>query len=159
VSSTRLQHALQRFEDGLLAFILLLMLSFASAQIVMRNLFSSGIVWSDPLLKILVLWTAMLGAMVATRQHHHINIDLLSKFLPHRFHALQQTLVHGLSGIICAVLAWQSLRFIALEWEEGTLAFAAIPAWIPELILPIGFISMSLRFLLYSLNLQRDRTI
>ena len=156
---SRLLHQLQRLEDALLAFILLLMLSFAVAQIVMRNLFNSGIVWSEPLLKILVLWTAMLGAMVATRHHHHINIDLLSKFLPARFHTLQDRLINGISALICALLAWQSLRFVALEWEEGTLAFAAIPAWIPELILPLGFLSMCLRFLLHSLQPTKGKPL
>lgn len=143
---------LQRFEDGLLVFILLSMLSLAFAQIIMRNLFNSGMVWSEPLLKILVLWAALLGAMVATRNHHHINIDVLSKLLPERFHALHQTIIHGISAVVCLLLAWQSLRFVILEWEDSTIAFAQVPAWIPELILPIGFLSMGLRFFIHSLK-------
>lgn len=156
MSVKRLQQQLQRFEDGLLVSVLLSMLTLAFARIVMRNLFNSGMVWSEPLLKILVLWTALLGAMVATRNHHHINIDVLSKFLPDRFQPLQQYLVHGISAGVCFLLSWQSLRFVALEWEEGTLAFANVPAWIPELILPIGFFSMALRFMLHGIQIRKD---
>jgi len=152
VSVSRLVRVLQRFEDGLLVSILLSLLSLAFAQIVMRNLFNSGMVWSEPLIKILVLWIALLGAMVATRNHNHINIDVLSRFLPPRLHTLQQRLIHSISGIVCMLLAWESLRFVILEWEEENIAFASIPAWIPELILPIGFFSMALRYMLHSLN-------
>lgn len=152
MSVNRLVRGLQRFEDGLLVSILLSMLSLAFAQIVMRNLFNSGMVWSEPLIKILVLWTALLGAMVATRNHNHINIDILSRFLPPRLHTAQQRLIHAISGIVCMLLAWESLRFVVLEWEEENIAFASVPAWIPELILPIGFFSMAMRYLLHSLH-------
>lgn len=156
MSAKRLLYQLQRFENGLLVAILLSMLSLAFAQIVMRNLFNSGMVWSEPLLKILVLWAALLGAMVATRNHHHINIDVLSKFLPARLYLLQQRLIHLISSAVCVFLGWQSLRFVALEWEEGSLAFANVPSWIPVLILPIGFFSMGLRFMLHSLQVKKD---
>lgn len=148
----QLVRQLQRFEDGLLVAILLSMLSLAFAQIIMRNLFNSGMVWSEPLIKILVLWIALLGAMVATRKHSHINIDVLSKFLPPHLHTLQQRLIHIISSVVCIFLAWESLRFVVLEWEENNIAFASVPAWIPELILPIGFFSMGLRYLLHSLQ-------
>lgn len=155
MSAKGLLQKLQQFEDGLLVGILLSMLTLAFVQILMRNLFNSGMVWSEPLLKILVLWTALLGAMVATRNHHHINIDVLSKFLPARLQTLQQYFIHGISAVVCLLLAWLSLRFVALEWEDGTLAFASVPAWVPELILPIGFFSMGLRFLLHCLQVQK----
>ena len=156
MSPKQLLIKLQRFEDKLLVVVLLSMLSLAVAQILMRNIFNTGLVWSEPLLKILVLWTALLGAMVATRNHHHINIDVLSKFLPARFQNLQQIFIHAISAIVCLLLAWESLRFVALEWEDNTIAFANVPAWVPELILPVGFFSMGLRFLIHSLQVVKD---
>jgi TRAP-type C4-dicarboxylate transport system permease small subunit len=58
------------------------MISLAFAQIVLRNGFDGGIVWADSLLRIMVLWIALIGAVVASRDQRHINIDLISRFLP-----------------------------------------------------------------------------
>ena len=53
----------------------------ALLQILLRNAFGFGFLWAESVLKILVLWIALLGAMVATREDHHIKIDLLERFL------------------------------------------------------------------------------
>ncbi|MBD3610079.1 MAG: TRAP transporter small permease [Gammaproteobacteria bacterium] len=148
MSSKSVIQWLHKLEDGLLAVILLLMLLLAAAQIFMRNLFDAGLVWSDPLLRVLVLWIAMLGAMVATRQRHHINIDVLSRLLPPQWRIWQYRFVQAFSAVICLFIAWQSLRFVGMEMEEGALILNSIPAWIVELIMPIGFFSIGLRFTL-----------
>ena len=62
--------------------LMLLMICMAVLQIFMRNLFDSGILWGDSLVKVLVLWIGLMGAMIASRNSHHISIDILSKFLP-----------------------------------------------------------------------------
>ena len=46
---------LHRAEDALRAFLLTAMILLAGTQILMRNLFDSGFVWIDPLLRVLVL--------------------------------------------------------------------------------------------------------
>ncbi len=74
----RLIDRLHRAEDGLLALLLAVMIVLAGTQILMRNLFDSGFVWIDPLLRVLVLWFGLIGATVATRHNKHIRIDLLS---------------------------------------------------------------------------------
>ena len=71
---------LHRAEDGLLALLLSVMIVLAGTQILMRNLFDSGFVWIDPLLRVGVLWLGLIGATVATRNNKHIRIDLLSHY-------------------------------------------------------------------------------
>ncbi|MFT6012233.1 MAG: TRAP-type C4-dicarboxylate transport system permease small subunit, partial [Candidatus Azotimanducaceae bacterium] len=73
---------LHRLEDSLLVFSLLAMLLIALGQIVLRNGFDSGVLWAESFARILVLWVAMLGAMVATRENNHISIDAVSRYLP-----------------------------------------------------------------------------
>ena len=127
------------------------MILLATTQIALRNLLETGISWADPTLRILVLWLSLLGAMAATRDNNHIQIDLLSRFLPARARHWVQRLTDLFAAIVCALLSWHSGRFVLMEWEDGTLLFASVPAWACELILPIGFGIMALRFLLASL--------
>jgi TRAP-type C4-dicarboxylate transport system permease small subunit len=72
---------LHRFEDGLIAFLVLLLVVLAGAQIVLRNFFDSGLPWADPVLRALVLWTGLLGALAAVREDKHISLDVLSRLL------------------------------------------------------------------------------
>ncbi|MGD8932537.1 MAG: TRAP transporter small permease [Chromatiales bacterium] len=143
-----LRRLLLRIEDGLLVVLLSGMILLASAQILLRNLFDSGLIWADPTLRVLVLWLTMLGAMVATREHHHIHIDLLGRFLPPRLRPWIQGLTDLFAALVCGLLAWHSGRFVWLEFQDGGILFATLPAWLCELVMPLGFGVMSLRFLL-----------
>ena len=69
-------------ENSALVVSLATMLILAISQIVLRNFFDTGIFWADSFMRLLVLWVALLGAMVATREQNHINIDAVSRYLP-----------------------------------------------------------------------------
>ncbi len=72
---------LHRLEDSLLVILLTTLILLASTQIFLRNLFDTGLVWIDPLLRVMVLWLGLLGAAVAAREHKHIQIDILTRLL------------------------------------------------------------------------------
>jgi len=132
-------------ENSLLALSLFIMIALASTQIIMRNFWDSGLAWGDASLSILVLWVGMLGAMVATREKNHISIDLLSRFLSPRLKGINQIILNLFTALVCGLLSYHSLRFVIMEYEDGTLAFAAVPAWLCEAIIPFGFGLIALR--------------
>ena len=51
--------------------LLLVMILLATTQILLRDLLETGLSWADPVLRLLVLWLALLGAMAATRDHNN----------------------------------------------------------------------------------------
>lgn len=153
----RLTAWLKGLEDITLVTTLTLMIVLSIGQVALRNVWGSGMAWADPLLRILVLWIALLGAMAATRDRNHISIDVLSKFLPAYLKNPAQLLTLWFTAGICALLAWQGGRLVQMDYLEATAAFASIPAWICELIIPFGFGLMSLRFFLYGLQALGNR--
>jgi TRAP-type C4-dicarboxylate transport system permease small subunit len=142
---------LRRVEDWLLTATLVVMLALASGQILLRNIFDSGLIWSEPVLKLLVLWATLLGAMVATRGRNHINIDLITRLLGPRAQRLQRYFVAWFSAFVILLIAYESLRFVIAEYQDGTTFVGSFPSWVAESILPIGFTSIGLRFLLQPL--------
>jgi TRAP-type C4-dicarboxylate transport system permease small subunit len=76
----RILTVVYRIEDGILAALLTLMIAVAVVQILLRNFFGAGIIWGDVLVRILVLWIGLTGAMIATRQNKHISIDLVARY-------------------------------------------------------------------------------
>jgi len=139
---------LHTIEDGMMVGILTSMIILATGQIVLRNLFDTSLSWGDPLIRVMVLWTALFGAMTATRLNNHIKIDLLSRFLSQRLIRWSNRITNGFAAAISGLIAWHAGRFVLFEKEDATILFAQIPAWVCELIIPIAFAIMALRLAL-----------
>lgn len=133
-------------EDGLLIVSLALMVALAFLQIILRNIFETGIGWADPFLRMLVLWVTLLGAMIATREKHHISIDLVRRYLKNSFHPYVDVLTSGFSALICWLVAWYALELVLIEYEDGIIAFGSVPVWFAQSIIPVGFCIMAIRF-------------
>jgi TRAP-type C4-dicarboxylate transport system permease small subunit len=138
-------------EGSLLSGFLLLMIVLAAFQIFLRNVFHSGYVWVDPLLRYLVLWVGMTGAFVATRGLRHINIDVLGRALPEPARPWARALTSLVSLATCALLANASWAYLEGETLFGSRPFLGIPSWAAASILVAAFAGMGWRFLGWTL--------
>jgi TRAP-type C4-dicarboxylate transport system permease small subunit len=135
-----------------LVFLLTVMITLAFLQIFLRIFFATGILWGDPLLRHLVLWIALLGAAMATKEGKHINIDVISRTLPDRGKVAIRAFTDLFSTCVCVFLIQASLKFIRDEYQAGTLAFLNIPTWAVAVIFPIAFGLIALRFAMSGLR-------
>ena len=147
----RIRLILNHVEDGILVAILTLMIGLAALQILLRNFFGAGIIWSDMLVRVLVLWVGLVGAMVATRQNKHISIDLVARYLPKGFNLPVKAVVELFAATVCALAAYYSFIFVYAEFYDGGPAFGQVPVWVCQAIMPLAFGVMSLRYLMMSL--------
>jgi TRAP-type C4-dicarboxylate transport system permease small subunit len=116
-------------------------------QIFMRNAFDSGFLVGDSLVKHLVLWVTFLGAGLASKNRSHIKINIADKLLPDKAKSVVETIVDLFSAGICVILALASYNFVVMEYEsETTFGITEIPVWILEVIIPVGFAIIALRF-------------
>ena len=152
----RSQTIINLVEDSILVGLLLLMIVLSVLQIFLRNFFGGGIVWSEVLVRVLVLWVGLIGAMVASRQGNHINIDIMNRYLSGRAKFIVQFVVELFTALICIVVAYYSLKFVQIEFAYGSESFAKVPTWLCESIIPFAFMVISLRyFLLCFINLKK----
>jgi len=142
----RVLRALHRAEDLLLALLLGALLALALAQIGLRLFFATGIEWAEPVVRMGVLWLALMGALGATRERRHIAIDALPRLLPPKLQRAAWALTQLATAAVCAVLAWTGWGMVAMEREAPTLFVAGISSWLPMLVFPAGFALMALRF-------------
>ncbi len=149
-SSFKIIRVLERIEDGILVSLLLLMIFLAVLQIVLRNLFDSGILWGDPLIRVLVLWIGLIGAMIASRKNNHISIDIISRYLPGKAKKFSTLIISIFTASICLLMAYFSFGFVIMEKQDGLIAFGSIPAWVCETIIPFSFAIISLRYIVFS---------
>jgi C4-dicarboxylate transporter DctQ subunit len=148
----RIDEIFDRVEQTLVVILLSLMILIAFSQIVLRNVFATGLAWGDPLVRNLVLWVGFIGAALATREGKHINIDVFSRWLPSLGKTIVEVINHLFSFFICCLLCFAALKFIKNEAQMGSVIFSRVPAWIPQTILPITFGLMAFRFSLRSLK-------
>ena len=143
---------LHRLEDSLLVLLLGSLILLASTQIILRNLFDTGLVWADPLLRVMVLWLGLMGATVAAREHKHIQIDVLTRLFSKNASLLVQSTVDQFSAWVCLIIAWHGARWIQLDYADEITSFIGVPAWILEIIIPISFAIIGLRFFIQSIH-------
>ena len=135
-----------RMEQALLIAFLGFIVLIAFLQIVLRNFFFTGFDWGDSVVRNLGLWIGFIGATLATKEGKHINIDVVSRWLPSFGKNVVALVTHLFSFCICCLLAYAAIKFIKNEVQMGRMTFLSIPNWIPELILPLTFILMTFRF-------------
>ena len=140
--------ALGRVEKFLIVVMLSVMILLAFLQIVLRNAFSTGISWGDPLVRYLVLWVGFIGASLATKEEKHITIEVFSRWFSANSAFCLKLLSQLISAVICGLLTVAGWTFVQNEAQMGEVAMLKIPIWIPQMIIPITFALMTLRFLL-----------
>jgi len=143
---------LRRLEDGILVSLLILMIGMAAGQVVLRNFFDSGLYWSDSLVRVAVLWVALVGAMVASRDDSHIRIDLVSRLVSPVYKHWVERLTRLFTFLVLCLFTWGSGSFVYYEYVDEAIAFGDVPAWILEIIMPIGGGVMAVRYLLLAIK-------
>lgn len=152
----RISNSVSNAEKTLAIILLGLMILLSFLQVVLRNIFSTGILWADPLLRNFVLWLAFLGASLATHNEKNINVDIFSRFLSERGRHFVKTVIYVFAGTVSFFLLKASITFLFDEFESKTILFTIgelnILSWWMQLIIPIGFGLMMFRFFLFALQ-------
>lgn len=143
----RLDKAGRAAENAALVLLLCSMIVLAVGQIVLREVFSTGYVWADELLKLMVLWLAMVGSIAACRDNRHIRIDVLSHLLPQSVVRFTQMIVDVFAAAVCAVIAWQAYRYLQVEIEFEDTVLIDTPSWAAHVIMPLAFALIAYRFM------------
>ena len=132
------------------------MMLVAVGQIIMREVFGTGFGWADELVRLMVLWLALVGSIAACRENRHIRIDALSHVLPDLAVKLIRILVDLFAAFICGVIAFQAWRYLQIEIEYEDTVLVNTPAWIAHSIMPAAFALIAYRFLIGALKQAGD---
>lgn len=134
-------------EDGVLVVLVIALLAVGLTQLVLRNVFHTGVLWFEPLSRYLVLWIAFAGANAAAGEDRHIRIDLVPRMVAGRAGLFAGALTSLASAVICAILARAAMRFLGAERQFGAVAFLAVPTGVVLAAIPLGFALLSVRLL------------
>ncbi|HLJ21546.1 MAG TPA: TRAP transporter small permease subunit, partial [Stellaceae bacterium] len=138
----------RRAENGLAAAALALMALLPAIEPALRTLFAVGIPGTTGYVENLTLWVAYLGAMVASREHRHLDLSTGMLSFSSKVKPAATQFVAFLSTAVAVGLFWASFQFVRSEASEPLRIGGWLPIAAAEAILPIAFAAMSLRFVL-----------
>jgi len=133
-------------ETTLASIAILAMAALPITELITRQFSKSGIPGSIMWTRLLVLWVAFLGAVIASRRGELLSLST-KDLIKGRSKGLVDIFTGGVSFTVCAVLCWASWRYVMLEREGGSLFALDVPVWIIQLIMPIGFGLIAVRIL------------
>jgi TRAP-type C4-dicarboxylate transport system permease small subunit len=153
--TARFSRAGRVLEDSLIVVLLSGLIVFASAQIVLRNVFSIGFTWSDGLIRLAVLWLALLGALAASRDDKHISMGALAQWLPGGYKIAAAVLANLFAALVTGALAYYAFAFVRESRTFGDTLLGNVPAWWFQSIMPIAFTLIALRYVGHALRRLR----
>lgn len=137
-----------RFEDYFAGTLVVSGLGLIFYGVIMRYVLNNPQAWVDEISKYLVVWGTLIGAAVALREGHHIQVDILYDRVPT---IVKRTfnIFSNLLGIVFSVffiLFGSNLLNMYLELDQRSTD-VGIPLWIVYLVLPISGLMLGYRFL------------
>lgn len=142
----RVDTGLARLERGALVLLLSVLLGLGFFQAAWRNVFAGGFFWADELLQHIVLWLGLLGASLATYEQRHLNIDAISRLLSPSWQRRLARLTNGVACGGCLLLSHAAWSMVRSERLAGTMLTFGVATWVVQSIVPLGFLTMALRF-------------
>ncbi|MGD6849044.1 TRAP transporter small permease [Rossellomorea aquimaris] len=132
---------LEKLVIYLVLFLMAVLVSLVFIQVVLRYVFSNGLVWVEELDRYIFVWLMFLGIAMGVYKQKHIAITAVADRLK-GFSKGIQLLVHIITGSFFAVLCWQGIQFVEVNMS-GTAAVLPINLGIIYSIIPLsGFIAM-----------------
>ena len=119
-------------------------------EVVARYFFNSPTIWAQEVSQYLFIWTMLAGAAYTLQVGKHVRIDLLII----RFSKKTQTFLEVLTSIFgmlfsayVTVQGWNMVQ-ATLKYHKLSATPLRVPLWIPQLALSVGFLLLTLEFMI-----------
>ena len=132
-------------ENGTACVVLALIALLPSVEVVAR-LFKSGIHSNTEYLRHLVLWITFLGALITSREKHHLSLSVGIDLLPPAIRQWVATAVGAVSTAVSAGLTWCAWDLYRVAFDPAD-TIGLLPIKVVTAILPAGFLFITIRFI------------
>jgi len=102
--------------------------------------------WMPQAARLLLIWSAFLGASLATRARRHIVIDVVTKSISRRSRAWASVAASVVAAGLCATLAVAATHVVHSNWDQATV-LPGIKSGPAHIIVPLALGIIALRFL------------
>jgi len=144
----RLRQAINHLEEVLLAVLLALMTVLTFVQVVLRYVFTSGLVWSLEATTYSFAALVLIGMSYGVRTKSHIAVDLVVTKLPPTLQRYVNFTAIAACVLYALLMLYGSSFFVERLFVLGNEARdIPAPKWLLTVTMPLGFALLAWRFL------------
>lgn len=142
-----LLRVLDRFEELFCVFSLLFVTGILFLNIILRYIFRSGFVWSEELIRYLMIWIAFIGISMATRQGKRMAVDLVLVYSSPSLRRLINIIVDLTGCVFGGLITYYGYISVStLSRSAQVSPGLGIPMFVPYLVIPVAGALLVLRF-------------
>lgn len=135
-----------RLEEGAISFLLAMMTIITFAQVILRYVFNTSILWGIEASTYLFGWLVLIGISYGVKVGSHIGVDALVSLLPARGKQVAGVIAGLLCILYAAFMLVGSWNYFETVYEIGVTGDdIPIQRWIMIVILPVGFLLLMYR--------------
>ena len=134
-------------DEFICAVLLILMTFITFINVVSRYILHMSISASEEIATLLFILLSLMGSAIAVKRRAHLGLTIITDHLPPKAQSIV-TIFGFLCGIVfCAILAYEGCIMVKNEFQLKILTISMNwPEWIFCTFIPIGAISILLRF-------------
>ena len=137
-----------KFEEGMIAALLVSTTLLVFYEVVMRYGFGRGVLWLEELTLHMAGWFVLFGASYGIKVGAHIQVDVVVNALGEK--ARRAAGVFGLLAALlyCGLIIYGAIIYLAKIREFGIeMEDFVFPKWIAHSVLVIGFVMLAIRLI------------
>jgi len=147
-----------RIERWTVVAILALMVFLPVMAVLVRWIANEPFPFANMWTQALNLWLAFLGASIAARTQRHLSLSTGSIL---KIEGRKRELMAGFTGAVAtavtALLAYASMELVIAEQASSVTLPGGVPAWVVQLVMPVGFLAMAIRIAWHSTESMAGR--
>ncbi len=98
--------------EGLCGVLVAIIAILVFAQVIARYVLNASLAWSEEATRLLFIYLTFFGFVVAVQTGRNLHVDLLVSRLPAEPRRWMRILVHLVSAVFLAVVAWQGVSLV-----------------------------------------------
>jgi C4-dicarboxylate transporter DctQ subunit len=149
---------LNRTEEAVIALLLVAITLLVFADVVLRFVFDTGLLWSQELTLLMSAWFVLFGISYGLKVGAHIGVDSFVRLFPEYGQRIVSAAAVLLSLVYCGLFGYGAWIYLAKVKRIGlNLEDLPIPTWIAHSMLLFGLLLFSLRLLALLWEIARGR--
>lgn len=116
-------------------------------EVVMRYVFLAPTIWAEEMSRFLQIWATYIAAATVLRHRELIAITVVVERLGARGRKLAEAFALVWILLFCLVAVWYGLDIMldSIRLGRATSTMLAVPQWMTELAIPLGFTLLALQ--------------
>ena len=127
-------------------------------EVVMRYVFLAPTIWAEEMSRFLQIWATYIAAATVLRHRQLIAITVVVERLGPRGRRVAEAFALVWILLFCMVAVWYGLdiMFDSIRLGRATSTMLAVPQWMTELAIPLGFTLLALQALAELIRLPKS---